>query len=227
MEHKVVSFSPSAIDLKDRDKSKGKKREVSDKELSRRQSEDEERVAYFKKRIEELQQLDDQHREFIQDKFCSLKRVVDEVATLPVLDTSSSATPSTSQSPNQRLKDTAKLVREALVHLEAEEIEFKIKQRKHYNRVEREIQDYNNQKRRNEFDLYVDALGKMIQEGDTKLYSGDALASPPLVGRLIFNLDSDSGYVFIFRISAKNITDYPDHRCKLSEGTTASTSTAC
>ena len=147
-----------------------------------------------------MQQLDDQHREFIQDKFRSLKRVVEEVATLPVLDASSSATPSTSQSPgsdeqspNQRLKETAKLVREALVHLEAEEIEFKIEQRKHYNRLEREIQEYNNQKRRNEFDLYVDALGKMIQEGDTKIYSGDALASAPLVGRLIFTLDSKSG----------------------------------
>ena len=126
----------------------------------------------FEHHLEEIRKLQAAHQQESQDKVRRLERILEEAATLPPSSKDNQNAAKKPTSPTERFAHIAKLVRSAMEDLELEEWQNTKLELKELLKLEREIREYNNQIRREDFERYVESLRCSIEEREDKKSGG-------------------------------------------------------
>jgi len=153
----------------------------------------------FEHHLEEIRKLQAAHQQESQDKVRRLERILEEAATLPPSSKDNQNAAKKPTSPTERFAHIAKLVRSAMEDLELEEWQNTKLELKELLKLEREIREYNNQIRREDFERYVESLRCSIEEREDKKSGGGSGAKKvgkripvEIKAKLVYNIGSQA-----------------------------------
>ena len=206
--HKEKKGSRTSNQQEEKSKGSGAK-EAKDKREKEVDFGEETNRGLFEHHLEEIRKLQEAHQQESQDKVRRLERILEEAATLPPSKENQNAAKKPT-SPTERFAHIAKLVRSAMEDLELEEWQNTKLELKELLKLEREIREYNNQIRREDFDRYVESLRCSIEAREEKKGGGGSGAKKvakrfpvEIKAKLVYNIgtqannDADS-YRYLF-----------------------------